>query len=102
MTREQSKTDGKEALFEAIAMLQDSPEVASFLTDLCTPQELKAFAERWAIARLLDQGKKSYREISVQTGASTTTVTRVARFLNDEPNQGYQIILKKRTHNHHH
>jgi uncharacterized protein YerC len=47
------------------------------------------------VARLLDQGTLSYREISELTGASTTTVTRVARFLRDMPHQGYRRVLDK-------
>ena len=89
------KERDKDSLFEAIATLQNKAEMASFLTDLCTPQELKAFAERWAIARLLNQDNLSYREISAQTGASTTTITRVARFLNDERHGGYRHCLQK-------
>ena len=37
----------------------------------------------------------SYREISASTGASLTTVTRVARFLKDEDNEGYVLMLKR-------
>lgn len=82
-------------LFEALAGLENAGEVQQFLTDLCTPQEISAFAERWQIARILDQGKHSYREISAITGASTTTVSRVAKFLQNEPYQGYKLILER-------
>jgi uncharacterized protein YerC len=47
------------------------------------------------VARLLSEGKKSYREISADTGVSTTTVTRVARFLSQEDHQGYRLVLDR-------
>ena len=63
------------------------------LRDLCTPSEIRTIAERWHVARLLDQGDSSYREIHDATGVSTTTIVRVARFLRQEPHQGYRRAL---------
>ena len=85
----------EEALFEAMSSLGTGEEAARFLRDLATPAELEAFAERWKIARLLDEGALSYREIASETGASTTTVGRVARFLREEQHQGYRLILDR-------
>ena len=79
----------------AILLLKNKNEVNDFLKDLCTPSELKALEERWAVAQLLYQDKLSYREIASKLKTSTTTVTRVARFLVNEPNKGYQKILKR-------
>ena len=62
---------------------------------LCTPSELKALNERWSVAQLLHKDEMSYREIASKLNASTTTVTRVARFLTNEPYKGYQKILKR-------
>ena len=89
------KKSDEAALFEAVAGLADADEAARFLRDLTTPGELAAFAERWRIARLLDEGALSYREIAAATGASTTTVGRVARFLREEPHQGYRMMLDR-------
>jgi TrpR-related protein YerC/YecD len=75
--------------------LSSPAEAARFLRDIATPAEVEAFAERWRIARLLSTGALSYREIAAETGASTTTVGRVARFLNDEPHGGYRLMLTK-------
>lgn len=82
-------------LFEALLLLENSEEAETFLKDLCTPQELKALKERWEVCQLLNERKLSYRQISNLTGSSTTTIGRVARFLNDEPYQGYKKILNK-------
>jgi uncharacterized protein YerC len=54
-------------------------------------------AERWRVCRLLNEGDLSYREIHDVTGASLATITRVARFLKDEPHHGYRSVLKKMT-----
>ena len=83
------------ALYDAIGMLETSDEIRRFMADLCTPGEIKAFAERWAIARLLDKGGDGYREIAAATQASTTTVARVARFLKQENYLGYRLILDR-------
>ncbi|MBM4223170.1 MAG: transcriptional regulator [Gammaproteobacteria bacterium] len=82
-------------LYCAMLELKTSEEVEAFLRDLCTPMELKSLAERWQVCRLLDSGKYSYREIHQKTGASLTTIGRVARFLKDEPYHGYRAILKR-------
>jgi len=80
-------------LSQALNVLQDEQEIEAFLKDILTPQEIKAVCERWEIACLLERDKLSYRDISAKTGASTTTVSRVARFLKNEPYQGYKLAL---------
>jgi len=82
-------------LNEVFLLLKNKNEVSDFLKDLCTPSELKALEERWAVAQLLYEDELSYREISAKLKTSTTTVTRVARFLSSEPYQGYKRILKR-------
>jgi TrpR-related protein YerC/YecD len=89
--------DDRLALYDAFLSLKTREEMEAFLSDLCTPAEIRAFAERWAVARLLDQKSKSYREIAIEAGASPTTVVRVARFLREMPHQGYRLVLD-RTH----
>ena len=82
-------------LNEIFLLLKNKNEVDDFLKDLCTPAELKALEERWTVAQLLYEDDLSYREIAAKLKTSTTTVTRVARFLSSEPNQGYKKILKR-------
>lgn len=86
-------SEGLPELLEAIAMLAAPKEVQAFLEDLCTPTEISSMAERWRVARLLGEGM-TFRDISQQTGASSTTITRVARALRE--GTGYQLILTKR------
>jgi len=80
----------------AISLLEDPKAVKGFLIDLCTPAELRALSERWHVAQILDEGGKSYRDIQAETGVSTTTIGRVARFLRDEPHGGYRAILNRK------
>jgi len=87
--------DDRLALYDALLSLKTREEVDAFLSDLCTPSELRAFAERWVVARLLYQKVKSYREIAAEAGASPTTVVRVARFLKEMPHQGYRLVLDR-------
>ena len=82
-------------LNEIFLLLKNKNEVDDFLKDLCTPAELKALEERWSVAQLLYEDNLSYREIAAKLKTSTTTVTRVARFLSSEPYQGYKRILKR-------
>jgi TrpR-related protein YerC/YecD len=89
------RTKDEKALFDAFAKLKSGAEAARFLRDLATPAELEAFAERWRIARMLDEGGHSYRDIAAAIGASTTTVARVARFLREESHQGYRLVLDR-------
>ncbi|HWQ87551.1 YerC/YecD family TrpR-related protein [Brevundimonas sp.] len=87
--------DDRIALYDALLSLRSREELDAFLADLCTPAELRAFAERWAVARLLDERVRTYREIAVEAGASPTTVVRVARFLKEMPHQGYRLVLDR-------
>ena len=82
---------------ETAFTLLDTPEdVKEFLIDLCTPAELRALSERWHVAQILESSEKSYRDIQAETGVSTTTIGRVARFLRDEPHGGYRAVLNKK------
>lgn len=79
----------------ALLALEDVGEVQHFLSDLCTPQEVGAMRERLKVAELLWRGGLSYREIHDLTGVSLATITRVARFLNTEPHQGYRAVFER-------
>jgi TrpR-related protein YerC/YecD len=78
-------TARQEALAErslciALAALRTPEEVRAFLRDLCTPTEIQAMADRWAVVPYLKR-EIPYREIHRITGVSVTTIGRVARFL---------------------
>jgi len=81
------------ALYSAILGLQSPDELRAFFRDLCTPAELQALADRWAVVGLL-QRDIPYREIHRQTGVSVTTIGRVARYLADG-NGGYALAVRR-------
>lgn len=93
MERELDENRSLQELFRAITALENPDETARFFRDLCTLGELRAMAERWQVARLVDQNV-SYREISRVTGASTATVTRIAHWLRYGEG-GYRLLLDR-------
>jgi len=82
----------EDKLFNALLGLQTLEELRTFFHDLCTPAELQAMKDRWAVVELLSEGM-TYRAIHDQTGVSVTTVGRVARCLTDGAG-GYRKALE--------
>src|SRR5262249_42625341 len=80
------------ALYSAILTLRNVDECREFFRDLCTPAELQAMADRWAVVEML-QRDLSYREIYQRTGVSVTTVGRVARYL--KAGSGYTLAAQR-------
>src|SRR3954447_20330177 len=87
------RTQDVDALLHALLELRDEDEAAAFIRDLCTLGEVHDMAQRWAVARLLDQ-RLHYAEISRTTGASTATITRIASWLNHGEG-GYRRVLDR-------
>lgn len=86
--------DGRrQDLYNAFACIKSAAEAEAFLGDLCTPAEIEAFADRWRVANMINNGTP-YRQITEETGVSTATVTRVARFLNQGFN-GYATLIER-------
>ncbi len=67
-------------LVKAFTNQKSEAEMASFLRDILTLGEMKEFANRVEVARLLMTGR-SYLEVARKLHVSTTTVTRVAQWL---------------------
>ena len=80
-------------LITALLTLRTPEELRSFLRDLCTPAELQAMADRWAVVEWLKQDVP-YREIHRLTGVSVTTIGRVARYLGNG-NGGYALAQRR-------
>jgi TrpR-related protein YerC/YecD len=80
-------------LFAAVAALRTPEECRAFFRDLCTPAEIQAMADRWAVVEFLQKGLP-YREIHRLTGVSVTTIGRVARFV-VTGNGGYQLASQR-------
>lgn len=93
MAGETWQTEDTRALFETILDLDGVGEAERFFRDLCTMGELHDMAQRWAVARMLDEGLH-YADISRRTGASTATITRIASWLN-HGEDGYRTALDR-------
>jgi TrpR-related protein YerC/YecD len=91
----QVKAKAEKELAEALLLLRTADEAKRFLYDICTPKEIADLSDRWLVARMLDEGKHSYREIHALTGVSITTVGRVARFLQHENFGGYRALISR-------
>ncbi len=80
-------------LYNTILRLESLDECQKFFRDLLTEYEIKEFAERWKAARMLANGVP-YTEIESETGLSTRTIARVARWLK-KGKGGYSMMLKR-------
>lgn len=87
------RTPEADALLDALLLLRTRDEAAAFLRDLCTLGEIHDLAQRWAVVRLLAEGRH-YGEISRSTGASTATITRIASWLHHGAG-GYLMLLER-------
>jgi len=89
----QQEAAAERNLFGAVAALRTPEECRAFFRDLCTPAELQAMADRWAVVEWLQRGLP-YREIHRLTGVSVTTIGRVARYL-ASGHGGYALAARR-------
>jgi len=87
-----------ENLLEIILELETLDEAKKFFRDLLTEAELVEFGKRWQTARMLN-GKVSYSEIEKKIGLSSTTITRVSKWLK-KGTGGYKLMLNRLNHHH--
>lgn len=87
------RSPATDTLFEAILSLETVDECYKFFEDACTIKEILDISQRYEVARLLSE-KKNYQEISKETGASTATISRVAKCLS-YGSDGYALVLER-------
>ncbi len=87
------KDEEMDILFKGILKLKTVDECYDFFEDLCTISELHAMAQRFQVARMLDEGK-IYSDIVRDTGASTATISRVNKCLM-YGSDGYRKLLDR-------
>lgn len=87
------KGNFNDLLFDAILTLKTREECYKFFSDACTPKEINAIAQRFAVAKLLNE-KKVYNEIIEKTGASTATISRVSRSMNEGFSLAFERLKK--------
>lgn len=75
------KEEFEKKLYQTILALETEEECEQFFEDLCSPSELSALKQRFAVATMIKQNKV-YNEIFKETGAGTATISRVKRMMN--------------------
>ena len=80
-------------LFEGVLSLTSVEDCYNFFEDLCTITELRAMAQRFQVAKMLDEGQ-IYSDIVKETGASTATISRVNKCL-IYGTDGYRRVLDR-------
>ncbi len=80
-------------LFEAILKLETIEECYRFFDDLCTVNEIEAFGQRLAVAKML-HNKMTYQEIERVTGISAATISKISKSFSFGPG-GYEMIIKR-------
>ncbi|MDR0883914.1 MAG: TrpR-like protein, YerC/YecD [Oscillospiraceae bacterium] len=85
MPNPQAHEENLALFYASMATLSRVEDARRLLEDICTPQELRAIAQRLAVAKLLRE-ERVYAEIAGITGASTATISRVRRSM--EQSQG--------------
>ncbi len=78
--------------YQSIKRLSDEQEIALFLRDVLTMEELEEAINRYKVAQLLKEGV-TFRKIIEQTGVSSATIARVNNWLHHGCG-GYQLALK--------
>lgn len=86
-----------DALFDAVLKLKNSDEVRRFFRDLLTESELVELGQRWKVARMLAK-RIRYSKIEQETGMSSTTITRVHKWLKKGMG-GYKLVLERMKEN---
>jgi TrpR-related protein YerC/YecD len=80
-------------LIEAVLALKNADETKRFLRDLMTEKEVKEFANRLEAASLLSKDVQ-YNAITEDTGLSSSTIARIAKWLKGSLG-GYRLILAR-------
>ncbi len=82
-----------ETIAQALCAIETPEEARAFISDWLTCREVVELAQRFEVARLLNNGA-SYVYVSRKTGASSTTVSRVSKCLNGGTG-GYRLVLDR-------
>ena len=86
-------SEGVEHLFQAILSLESVEECYAFFFFFFTVNELLSISQRFNVGEMLLENR-TYKDISAETGASTTTISRVNRLLNDK-DRGIEMAYER-------
>lgn len=95
MTQLEKSLETKESkqLYLALAKTSEPKDIAYFLRDLLTLEEIKEASRRFKVAELLKKGE-TVRKIAKETGVSTATIVRINYWLHHGMG-GYDLALEK-------
>jgi TrpR-related protein YerC/YecD len=80
-----------EYLYEVIKNIDNVEDCRILFTDLCTPKEIEAMAQRMTAAKLLMSGK-TYEQVIAVTNISSATLSRVSRCV--QYGTGYRKFIR--------
>jgi len=89
----QLETKEAEDLYRALASIDWSKNIAKFLRDILTIDEMEEMIRRFWVAKLLEEGK-TVRTIVKETGVSSATISRINYWLHHGMG-GYSLALEK-------
>ena len=76
--------------YKAVLSLQSEADCKIFFEDICTMKELETMSQRLEVAKML-KDKQLYSKIVAETGASTATISRVSRAINE----GFHLAFER-------
>lgn len=85
-------------MYRAIVTLQDEKECFAFFQDICSNNEMLAMEQRFRVAQMLEEGR-TYLEIQEETSASTATISRVGKVLNEGTGVIGQVLERQEEDN---
>lgn len=80
-------------LLDVFMSFQSKDELKMFFRDLMSERDLREFAMRWEVAKMLDAGK-TYEQIQEKTGAAMETISKISRWLK-EGTGGYKMMIER-------
>ncbi len=80
-------------LIKVFLSLKNEEELKMFFRDLMSERDLREFAMRWEVAKLLDAGV-TYEKIQEKTGAAMETISKISRWLK-EGTGGYKMMIER-------
>ncbi len=80
-------------LLKVFLSLKNEEELKMFFRDLMSERDLREFAMRWEVAKLLDAGI-TYEKIQEKTGAAMETISKISRWLK-EGCGGYKMMIER-------
>lgn len=80
-------------LLDVFMSFKNKDELKAFFRDLMSERDLREFAMRWEVAKMLDAGV-TYEQISERTGATPNTIAKISRWLT-EGCGGYKMMIER-------